>query len=101
MVKLLPVLPMEEKPEKKKFILYEPSAVAVYDAIVPEYISGMIYGAICESEASELAARRMAMDAATRNANDMIESLTLRYNRARQAAITAEITEIVAGANAQ
>ena len=79
-------------------MLYEPSSEAVYDAIVPEYFAGLIWGAVCESEASEQAARRTAMDAASKNAGEMIENLNLRYNRARQAAITQEITEIVAGA---
>ena len=79
-------------------VLYEPSPSAVYDAIVPNYIAGMIYGAMCESVASELGARRTAMDAASKNASEMIDDLSLRYNRARQGAITQEITEIVAGA---
>ena len=77
-------------------VLYEPSPSAVYDAIVPNYIAGMIYGAMCESVASELGARRTAMDAASKNASEMIDDLSLRYNRARQGAITQEITEIVA-----
>ena len=59
---------------------------------------GLIYGAVCESVASELAARRTAMEAATSNAEEMIEKLNLHYNRARQASITQEITEIVGGA---
>ncbi|MDO5601546.1 MAG: ATP synthase F1 subunit gamma [Oscillospiraceae bacterium] len=79
-------------------VLYEPSSEAVYDAIVPSYVSGMVYGALCESVASEQGARRTAMDAASKNAGDMIEDLNLRYNRSRQGAITQEITEIVAGA---
>ncbi|MBP3524143.1 MAG: ATP synthase F1 subunit gamma [Clostridia bacterium] len=79
-------------------VLYEPSPEEVYDAIVPGYIAGMIYGAMCESVASEQGARRTAMDAASKNAAEMIEDLSLRYNRARQGAITQEITEIVAGA---
>ena len=62
------------------------------------YLGGLIYGALCESFASEQGARRMAMDSATKNAGAMIDDLTLRYNRARQGAITQEITEIVAGA---
>ena len=70
----------------------------VFDAIVPEYLAGLIYGAVCDSLASELAARRNAMESATSNAQDMIESLNLHYNRARQASITQEITEIVGGA---
>ena len=62
------------------------------------WIGIAVYGAVCESVASELAARRTAMDAATKNAGEMIDHLNLYYNRARQAAITQEITEIVAGA---
>ena len=84
----------------KALTIYEPSCEAVYDAMVPEYMSGMIYGGLCESVASELGARRTAMDAASKNAGEMIEDLSLRYNRARQGAITQEITEIVAGAEA-
>lgn len=84
--------------ELHTLVLYEPSPEEVYDAIVPGYIAGMIYGAMCESVASEQGARRTAMDAASKNAAEMIEDLSLRYNRARQGAITQEITEIVAGA---
>ena len=79
-------------------ILYEPDSVEVFDAIIPEYLGGVIYGALCESRAAEQAARRTAMDSATQNADDMIADLSLKFNRARQAAITQEITEIVAGA---
>lgn len=102
-----PILPLNdleesEDPEHLKkirnLILYEPDASQVFDAIVPEYLAGLIYGAVCESVASELAARRMAMDSATKNAQEMIDKLQLNYNRARQASITQEITEIVAGA---
>ena len=78
-------------------ILYEPNGEAVLDAIIPEYLGGILYGALCESRASEQAARRTAMDAATSNADEMIADLSLKFNRARQAAITQEITEIVAG----
>ncbi len=78
-------------------ILYEPDSITVFDAIVPEYLGGIIYGALCESRAAEQAARRTAMDAATQNADEMIADLGLKYNQARQAAITQEITEIVAG----
>lgn len=77
---------------------YEPDSETVLNAIVPEYLGGLIYGALCESIASEQAARRTAMDAATKNADEMIDDLSLQYNRARQGAITQEITEIVAGA---
>ncbi len=87
-----------QKPGPRDMILYEPNSEEVFDAIIPEYIAGVLYGAMCESVASELGARRTAMDAATKNAGDMIENLNLYYNRARQAAITQEITEIVAGA---
>ena len=69
----------------------------MFDAIIPEYVGGMLYGALCESRASEQAARRTAMDAATSNADEMIADLSLKFNRARQAAITNEIIDIVAG----
>lgn len=95
------ILPLVRQPQAKETaaeVLYEPSAEAVFDAIVPEYLGGTIYGALCESVASELAARRTAMDAATKNAEEMIGDLSLKYNRARQGAITQEITEIVGGA---
>ena len=78
-------------------MLYEPNATEVFDAIVPEYLGGIVYGALCESRAAEQAARRTAMDSATQNAEDMIADLSLKFNRARQAAITQEITEIIAG----
>jgi len=87
-----------EKQTIRNLILYEPNSTEVFDAIVPEYLAGLIYGGVCESLASELAARRMAMEAATGNAEEMIEKLNLYYNRARQASITQEITEIVGGA---
>ena len=101
---VLPVLPYDApRPEhgkaSRELILYEPNSEAVFDAIIPEYIAGTVYGAKCESVASELGARRTAMDSATKNAGEMIEHLNLYYNRARQAAITQEITEIVAGAD--
>ena len=79
-------------------ILYEPDSVEAFDAIIPEYVGGVLYGALCESRAAEQAARRTAMDSATQNADEMIAELSLKFNRARQAAITQEITEIVAGA---
>lgn len=78
-------------------ILYEPSGEEVFASIVPEYLGGILYGTLCESRASEQAARRSAMDSATQNAEDMIADLSLKFNRARQASITQEITEIVAG----
>ena len=87
-----------EAEARRSQILYKPSSEEVFSAIIPEYVAGVVYGAVCESVASELAARRTAMDAATKNAGEMIDHLNLYYNRARQAAITQEITEIVAGA---
>ena len=101
----LEVLPLTIEPTeaqkaeaRRSQILYKPSCEEVFGAIIPEYVAGVLYGAVCESVASELAARRTAMDAATKNAGKMIDHLNLYYNRARQAAITQEITEIVAGA---
>jgi len=81
-------------------IEYEPGAEEVFNYLVPKYAEIMIYQAIIESATSEHAARRMAMENATDNANDMIGELQLHYNRARQSAITREITEIVSGADA-
>ena len=97
----LQLLPLEKTGEQKggicQDIIYEPDGETVLNTIVPEYVGGVLYGALCESRASEQAARRNAMDAATQNAQEMIDGLSLQFNRARQAAITQEITEIVAG----
>ena len=96
----LPMLPLLQQPgkaQKSSDILYEPGCDEVFEAIVPEYLGGILYGALCESRAAEQAARRTAMDAATQNADEMISDLSLKFNQARQAAITQEITEIVAG----
>ena len=96
--RLLPLVPEAKEADKPHQVtLYEPDSEEVFDAIVPEYLGGIIYGALCESRASEQAARRTAMDAATKNAEEMIGDLSLKFNRARQAAITQEITEIIAG----
>ena len=103
-----PVLPLSELMEKRskedgadKFMYeYEPSAELILSAIISDYISGVVVSLVSESYASEVAARRAAMDTATRNAEEMLENLNISYNRARQGAITQEITEIVAGANA-
>ena len=99
-LRLLPILrqPTGREGTVSSDILYEPNGVEVFDAIIPEYLGGILYGALCESRAAEQAARRTAMDSATQNADDMIADLSLKFNRARQAAITQEITEIVAGA---
>ncbi len=102
----LPLLPLSDltgemehisdgKP--RELILYEPDSETVFNTIVPEYLAGLLYTSINISVASELAARRTAMEAATDNAEEMIEKLNLFYNRARQSSITQEITEIVAG----
>lgn len=101
-VSMLPLKDLAEGAEGqapvRNLIWYEPNGSEVFEAIVPEYIAGLVYGAVCESVASELAARRTAMEAATSNAEEMMEHLNLFYNRARQASITQEITEIVGGA---
>ncbi len=97
---ILQMLPLEATPGAKgegADVLYEPGGEEVFSAIVPEYVGGVLYGALCESRAAEQAARRTAMDAATQNADEMIADLSLKFNQARQAAITQEITEIVAG----
>ena len=98
-LRLLPLLRQSTGKEGtvQSDIIYEPDATQVFDAIIPEYLGGILYGALCESRASEQAARRTAMDSATQNADEMIANLSLQFNRARQAAITQEITEIVAG----
>lgn len=77
--------------------VFEPDELTVLNALIPEYIAGMILSCVKESFASEVAARRVAMDSAGKNAQEMIDRLGLEYNRARQGAITQEITEIVAG----
>ena len=92
------LLPLQmESGKSRSTIEYEPDGETVLSTIVPEYLGGIFYGALCESRASEQAARRTAMDSATQNAEEMIADLSLQFNRARQAAITQEITEIVAG----
>ncbi|BEP30236.1 ATP synthase F1 subunit gamma [Helicovermis profundi] len=108
MLKLLPVEVdkstevdvKEENLEDYEFITYEPSAEFVLEFIIPKYIESTIYGGMVESSASEQAARRVAMESATDNADDMISELTLTYNQARQSSITQEISEIVGGAEA-
>lgn len=89
-----------ELTEDAEFTTYEPSAEVVLNYLIPKYLESTIYGALIDSAASEQAARRIAMENASNNAEDMISSLTLTYNQARQAAITQEISEIVGGAEA-
>jgi len=91
-----------EESTNKKYVdyIFEPSPAEVFDNILPQYLINVIYSTLLESKASEFGARMTAMDSATENASEMIEDLTLKYNRARQAEITKEITEIVGGAEA-
>ncbi len=96
-LRMLPLIQQAGKNSGVSDILYEPDCTEVFDTIVPEYLGGILYGALCESRAAEQAARRTAMDSATQNAEEMIADLSLKFNQARQAAITQEITEIVAG----
>ena len=80
--------------------IYEQPAQEIFNSLLPRYVEIEVYRALLESQAAELAARMTAMDAATNNASDMIDSLTLYMNRVRQAAITREIIEVVSGAAA-
>ncbi len=104
LVKLLPISKEDfeetEISDDKLLMNFEPSDEEVLDMIIPKYMSNIIFGAFLESVASENGARMQAMDSATSNAADMIDSLSLKYNRARQSAITQELTEIIAGADA-
>jgi len=105
-VTLEKLLPVEPPAEADPFMaavdyLYEPSAEAILGSILPKHIEVQVYRSMLESQASEMGSRMTAMDSATRNAKDMIERLTLKFNKQRQAAITKEISEIVGGAEAQ
>lgn len=101
---VMKILPSENVDKKKDgpnvLVEFEPSPEEVLDHLIPEYINSTIFGALIESSSSEQAARRFAMSAATENAEEMIDDLQLNYNRARQAAITSELSEIVTGAEA-
>ena len=102
---LIKLLPVEAEAKKGEDVdttpmNYEPEETEALNLIIPKYMCSLIYGALIESVASENGARMQAMDNATSNAEEMISDLSLKYNRARQAAITQELTEIVAGANA-
>lgn len=104
---LMKLLPMErfgvEEPPKNRellFVNYEPGEAEALETIIPKYLASLIYGALLEAAASENGARMTAMDSAVKNAEDMLEELSLKYNRARQGSITQELTEIIAGANA-
>ena len=94
---LLPVTPDSDAKHASQMIM-EPDPATILAAVMPDYLAGQLYAAVCDAFASEVSARRNAMDSATKNAQKMIDELSLHYNRARQSSITQEITEIVAGA---
>ena len=97
MERLLPIAPPEGEAPSAVAPIYEMEIGEMLDRVMPDFLTGRLYSALCDSFVSEVAARRSAMDSATQNADDMIADLSLKFNRARQAAITQEITEIVAG----
>ena len=97
---LLPVVPVQNEDASMGEFIYEPSKEEIMDAVLPRHITVQIYRMMLESVASEMGARMSAMDAATKNAGELIDRLTLQYNRARQAAITTELMEIIGGAEA-
>lgn len=101
LVKLLPV-DIEEAAELDSdvWMSYEPNEEEALSVMIPKYVTSLIYGALVEAAASENAARMQEMDTASNNAEEMIRDLSLKYNRARQSAITQELTEIIAGASA-
>jgi len=96
----LPITPLDLPEDQLGDFIYEPNQAALLDRLLPMHVETQIYRALLESVASEHGARMTAMDAATNNAADMIDRLTLQYNRARQAAITKELMEIIGGAEA-
>jgi len=98
--RLLPVAPPAAEPteELPPIYIYEPDKEALLKELLPKNVEVQIFRALLESNASEHGARMTAMDSATKNANEMIGKLTLQYNRARQAAITTELIEIISGA---
>lgn len=104
LIKLLPIDVDEIMQDVEIDILtpmnFEPEADEALDMIIPKYMNNILYGAFVEAVASENGARMQAMDSATKNADDMIADLSLKYNRARQSSITQELTEIIAGAEA-
>ncbi len=98
--KFLPIETPSTKAVEKVDYLYEPEPVKVLEAILPRYCEIKVYQALLEAKASELSARMVAMDAATKNSGEMIEKLTLSFNKARQSAITTELLEVAGGAEA-
>ncbi|MGL5256694.1 MAG: ATP synthase F1 subunit gamma [Proteocatella sp.] len=99
-MKLLPLQIQKNPADIVSSMEFEPSAEDVFDRMIPRYLEGIVYSTIVDAFAAEQGARRTAMESASDNASDMIDSLSLLYNRARQASITQEITEIVGGAEA-
>lgn len=99
--KLLPLTNINPEGKQLSSYEYEPNQEEILEVLLPQYAESVLYGALLDGKASEHAARMTAMQSATDNANDLIDELSLSYNRARQAAITQEITEIVGGAAAQ
>lgn len=102
-VQLLPVPLIESKEEEKTYssnYIFEPDQLSIFESLIPKHLKVQIWRALLESNAAELSARMTAMDNATTNAQELIRSLNLTYNKERQAAITKEILEIVSGANA-
>ncbi|RIV87552.1 F0F1 ATP synthase subunit gamma [Aurantiacibacter zhengii] len=99
-VQLLPVPAPEDTPASDAAVEYEPDEEEILEDLLPRYIKTQLFGALLEREASEQGASMTAMDNATRNAGELIDKLTIQYNRSRQAAITTELIEIIAGAEA-
>ena len=94
MVELLPVDRTKAEDKYNEEILFEPNPVDIINALVPMYIRNLVYSYLIRSKTSEQASRRMAMETATDNGNELHDTLVIEYNKARQAAITQEITEI-------
>ncbi len=99
-LQLLPVIGLASEGKSPGLYLYEPSPEAVLATLLPRYVTSLVYQGLLEAKASELGAQRAAMKSATDNANEIIDKLTLSYNRARQTAITQELLEVVNGAQA-
>jgi F-type H+-transporting ATPase subunit gamma len=101
-IQLLPVQPPSDENNERKNIeyIYEPDARSLFEALLPRYVDVLVYQALLETVASFFSAQMVAMKNATDNANELVQDLTLAYNKARQAAITTQILEVVSGANA-
>ena len=101
-VQMLPVQPPTDEPDERKNIeyIYEPDPRSLYEALLPRYVDVQVYQALLETVASFYSAQMVAMKNATDNANELLQDLTLAYNKARQASITTQILEVVSGANA-